>query len=81
MPILDTPKAPSAPPDLTTVAGRIVSARLAKNMTQNQLAAAIGTTRPSVGMWETNACIPSLPKVIALSKALDVTVEWLATGN
>lgn len=63
---------------------RIKQARLLKNLSQKNLASKIGVSASAISQYESNADFhtePSIKKLIAISKALDVSIEWLATGR
>ncbi len=50
-------------------------ARVAKDMTQQDLADEIGVTRQTIGLIETGKYNPSLSLCIAICKALDKTLD------
>ena len=52
-------------------------ARLAKGITQAQLAEAVGTTQGQIARWETGARNPKVPALAKLAQALGVTIEQL----
>lgn len=54
-----------------TFSAKLISARRAKNMTQEQLAAAIGMTRQGVSNWERDRTIPDLEGLRKLTEVLD----------
>lgn len=55
----------------------ILSRRLELNMTQEDLAKAIGASRPRISDIE-NGRFPDDPdRIIALADAMDVTIDWL----
>lgn len=56
---------------------RIKSFRIGSAMTQKSLADAIGVSVNSVGSWESGAKTPSIASIIALSAALDTSVDSL----
>lgn len=56
---------------------RIKSFRISRSMTQKSLADAIGVSVNSVGSWESGAKTPSITSIIALSIALDTSVDSL----
>jgi len=66
------------------LAERIKQARQSKNLSQKQLASNIGVSGSAISQYESNSYFhsePSIKKLIAISKALDVSIEWLATGR
>ncbi|MFT3819062.1 MAG: helix-turn-helix transcriptional regulator [Rubrivivax sp.] len=52
-------------------------ARLAKAMTQGQLAEAVETDPETISRFERGATLPSLARLLVLAEALDVTVASL----
>ena len=66
------------------LAERIKQARQLKNFSQKQLASYIGVSGSAISQYESNSYFhsePSIKKLISISKALDVSIEWLATGR
>jgi len=66
------------------LAERIKQARQSKNLSQKQLASNIGVSGSAISQYESNSYFhsePSIKKLIAISKALNVSIEWLATGR
>jgi transcriptional regulator with XRE-family HTH domain len=55
--------------------------RTDKNLTQTQLAHLIRATRMQVINWECGRSLPSLTSLIALSRALNVTLDTLVFGQ
>lgn len=55
--------------------------RTQKNMTQRELAVKINCTDKAVSRWETGRGIPEVSLLIPLSKALDVSVNELLSGE
>ena len=51
----------------------IYKLRTEKNMSQGDLAEALGVSRQSVSKWETNQSVPDLDKIVKLSKIFGVT--------
>lgn len=56
---------------------RIRDARLAKNMTQEELAKKIGVTKGSIAHYEKNVSIPKVELLYPLMAALDVDANYL----
>ncbi len=56
---------------------RIRELRLAKNMSQVQLAEIIGVTKQSVSNWENDNILPSVDMVIKLASVFDVSSDYL----
>ena len=55
--------------------------RAEKNLSQGELADALGVSRQSVSKWETDASVPELDKLVKLSALFDVTLDELVTGK
>lgn len=51
--------------------------RKQKNMTQQQLADAVGVTQGAVNQWEKGATKPKLETLVAMAKLFDCTLEDL----
>lgn len=60
---------------------RIKNSRIAAKMTQEELARAVGKTRNAVTQWESGASRPRLNTLEKIAEALEVSVDWLLTGN
>lgn len=56
---------------------KLKSARAAKDLSQGELAAAVGVTRQTIGMIEAGDYNPSLKLCILICKALDKTLDDL----
>ena len=56
---------------------RLKAARAARDMSQADLAAAVGATRQTIGLIEAGGYNPTLNLCIAICKALDVTLNDL----
>ena len=59
---------------------RIRLGRVAAHLDQQQLADKVGVARNSISNWETGRSEPSAGAFVRLARALDVSLEWLATG-
>lgn len=57
--------------------GKLRDLRNERNLSQAQLAKRIGVTSSTVALYETGDRLPSLPRLIALSKSLGVTTDYL----
>ena len=55
--------------------------RREKNMSQGDLADALGVSRQSVSKWETDAATPELDKLMKLSELFHVTLDELVKGE
>ena len=63
--------------DTMKIAKKIREARMAKNMTQMNLADELGVSYQAVSNWERGNSMPDISKLEDLCKALDLTVEDL----
>lgn len=63
--------------DTMEIAKRIKAARIAKNMTQLQLADLMGVSYQAVSNWERGNSMPDISKLADLCNALDLTVNEL----
>jgi transcriptional regulator with XRE-family HTH domain len=66
---------PQNPP--SPVAERLIALRKARNMTQTDLADAIGSTQRAISHYEAVADFPPAGVIVALAKALGVTTDEL----
>ena len=64
-----------------SIGEKIVEARRAKNLTQEQLAELLGVTRQSISRWEQNQAYPEVEKILRLSDILGVSCDYLLKGN
>lgn len=55
----------------------ITEARRSKNLTQLQLAGALGVTRSTVAMWESGESLPRADKLPQLAQILGCTIDDL----
>ena len=55
--------------------------RIEKNMSQGDLADALGVSRQSVSKWETNSSVPELDKLIKLSQIFEISLDALVKGE
>ena len=60
-----------------TLGEKILALRTQKEMSQEELAAALEVSRQSVSKWETNQSVPDLDKIIRLADLFGVTVDEL----
>ena len=69
--------------DLTrTIGARITVAREAAGLTQRELAERAGLTQHvSVSRYERGVARPDLETAARLARALEVSLDWLATGQ
>lgn len=66
---------------METFGSRLKAARLARGMTQEQLAHEIGVSSPAVSQWERDGSEPNFMSLRALSEVLDVTLDALIIGG
>lgn len=64
-----------------SIGDRIIELRKKHNMSQLDLAEAVGVTRQAVSKWENNLATPEPSKIILLSEILDTDLEYLTTGR
>ena len=64
-----------------SVGQRITQLRTDRNMSQNQLAQAMGVSRQAVSKWENGLSTPDATKMILLADVLDTDLEFLTTGR
>jgi ribosome-binding protein aMBF1 (putative translation factor) len=59
----------------------LMDARLSAGVTQEQLAACIGTKQPAIARLEAGDRQPTVPMIQKLAAALNVSFEFLPTGE
>jgi transcriptional regulator with XRE-family HTH domain len=59
---------------------RIKKARINKGLTQRQLAEKVSVHPNAIGEYERGTVAPSFFIMVKISKALDVSLDWLAGG-
>lgn len=64
-----------------SIGERITELRKEQNLSQRQLADAMGVSRQAVSKWENDLASPDTIKLIQLADLLDSDVEYLATGR
>ena len=67
--------------DNRTVGRAIASLRQSRNMTQQQLAAALNVSHQAVSKWENGAALPDIQTLVELTKLFGVTMEQLLSGE
>lgn len=60
-----------------SIGQRLKEARLAQNMTQEDLASAVGVTKGAIGNYETEVSSPKEPILIKLMEILQVDANFL----
>ena len=63
-----------------TLGETIYRLRTEKNMSQGDLADALGVSRQSVSKWENNNATPDLDKLVRLAELFGVTLDQLVSG-
>ncbi|MGN0056443.1 MAG: helix-turn-helix domain-containing protein [Atopobiaceae bacterium] len=61
--------------------GRVRALREERGLTQEEVAKALGLTRPAVGRWETNRAKPRIDKLDQLAEILGTTPYYLLNGD
>lgn len=64
-----------------TLGERIYHLRNERNMTQGDLADALGVSRQSISKWETNSAVPELDKLVKLGEYFGVSMDALILGE
>ena len=62
------------------LAERIMTLRMARGLSQEELARQLGVSRQSVSKWETGASTPELEKLTALADFFQITLDELVRG-
>lgn len=60
-----------------TMGQRIAQCRKNQNLSQEALGERMGVSRQAISKWESDAAVPEIDKLIALSRLFDVSVGWL----
>lgn len=63
------------------IAQRIKAARKLRHKSQEWLAEEIGLTQSSVSLWELGRTDPTEESMERIANALNINVQWLATGE
>lgn len=63
-----------------SVGKRIAALRKNHNLTQEQLAEKLGTTRQAVSKWESEKTNPDLDYIVSISKLFQVSTDYLLLG-
>ncbi|MEH2949813.1 helix-turn-helix transcriptional regulator [Sporofaciens sp. JLR.KK001] len=56
---------------------KLITLRKGRDLTQEQLAEQLNVSRQSISKWESGQVIPEVEKIIELSKAFNVTLDYL----
>lgn len=73
--------APARNPKALAVGCRIAQAREQKQYTQAELAGLVGVTSGAIAQYETGRNLPKLARLEQIALALDISTEWLLTGD
>lgn len=60
---------------------RIRLLRTGRNLSQNDLAEALGVSRQSISKWETDGAVPELDKLVGMSQLFEVSLDALIKGT
>lgn len=60
-----------------TIGSRIAQKRKEHNWSQEALGELLGVSRQAIYKWESDAALPEIEKLLALSKLFGVSVDWL----
>ncbi|WP_338424450.1 helix-turn-helix domain-containing protein [Sphingopyxis kveilinensis] len=71
------PTEAGAPTSVETFGGRLQRLRVARELTQGQLAVQLGVSEPSISAWELDKARPKAGRMEALSEALGVEISEL----
>ena len=63
-----------------SIGERITELRMARNISQGQLASALSVSRQAISKWENGQSSPDTIHLIQLADILDTEVAYLATG-
>lgn len=64
-----------------TLGDKIYQLRIESNMSQGDVADALGVSRQSVSKWETNTSVPELDKLVRMSELFNTTLDELIRGE
>ena len=59
----------------------LLEKRIANNLTQSEVALAVGVSQQAVSLWETGAREPSIEVLIKLSELFNCSVDELLKGE
>ena len=60
---------------------RLYQLRKARNLSQGEVADALGVSRQSVSKWESMASMPDLDKILKMSELFGVSTDYLLKDN
>ncbi|MBE6523402.1 MAG: helix-turn-helix domain-containing protein [Thermoplasmata archaeon] len=64
-----------------TIGEKIKWMRSDRNMSQNELADALGVSRQAITKWETDSGVPEIDNIVAIAKLFGTTVDALVTDE
>ena len=62
---------------MTKFGERLRELRLENNLSQDELAKAVGLTHTAIGLWEQNKRVANIDAVIAIAKFFGVSVDYI----
>ena len=63
------------------IGNKIKTARIEKNLTQEQVAELLGVSRQTISNWENEKSYPDIISVIKMSECYDVSLDYLLKGE
>lgn len=69
------------PPEIATLGKRLTFARKKRDMTQTQLADAVGVTQSAISRYETDQDLPAGNVLLKILEVLEIRWKWLETGE
>lgn len=63
---------------MSKFAERLKELRIENNLSQDQLAKAVGLTHTAIGLWEQKKRIPNFDAVIVIAQYFGVSTDYLA---
>ena len=66
---------------MSGIAKRIIHARKHRGLSQEKLAERMQVSRGACGHWENGKALPSTEHLTKLASILNVSVDWLASGQ
>ena len=64
-----------------SIGNKIYEMRIAKKLSQSDLADLLDVSRQSVSKWETDAAVPDLDKLVKLCDVFEITLDALSGRN
>ena len=66
---------------MLSISEKLKQARLAENLTQEELAEKLGVSRQTISNWENGRSYPDIVSIITLSDVYDMTLDSLLKGD